>query len=150
MMGSIMTETRPVYHADIAGLATERRRAMTYAALNDAGAAEAGLLRLVAEIARLRDLLGARHARRRRALRRAAAVGRLAAVRRGVGGGVVNDRAAYANANAALLPLADKSVHMIATSPPYWGLRSYDTGDNKHAELGAEKVHDCLAWARGR
>ena len=28
-----MTERRPVYHADIAGLATERRRAMTYAAL---------------------------------------------------------------------------------------------------------------------
>ena len=62
---------------------------------------------------------------------------------------VVNDRAAYANANAALLPLADKSVHMIATSPPYWGLRSYDTGPNKAAELGAEKIHDCLAWARG-
>jgi len=61
----------------------------------------------------------------------------------------VNDRAAYANANAALLPLADKSVHMIATSPPYWGLRSYDTGPNKAAELGAEKIHDCLAWARG-
>jgi DNA modification methylase len=61
----------------------------------------------------------------------------------------VNDRAAYANANAALLPLADKSVHMIATSPPYWGLRSYDTGDQKHAELGAEPLHDCLAWARG-
>jgi hypothetical protein len=52
-----MTETRPVYHADIAGLATERRRAMTDAALTDAGAAEAGLLKLVAEIARLRDLL---------------------------------------------------------------------------------------------
>ena len=52
-----MTETRPVYHADLAALATERRRALTYAALNDAGAAEAGLLRLVAEIARLRDLL---------------------------------------------------------------------------------------------
>ena len=61
----------------------------------------------------------------------------------------MNDRAAYANANAALLPLADKSVHMIATSPPYWGLRSYDTGPNKAAELGAEKIHDCLAWARG-
>jgi DNA modification methylase len=60
----------------------------------------------------------------------------------------VNDRAAYANANATRLPLADKSVHMIATSPPYWGLRSYDTGPNKAAELGAEKVHDCLAWAR--
>jgi len=52
-----MTETRPTYHADIAALATERRRAMTYAALNDAGAAEAGLLRLVAYIAGQRDLL---------------------------------------------------------------------------------------------
>jgi len=52
-----MTETRPVYHADLAALATERRRALLYAALNDAGAAEAGLLRLVAEVARLRDLL---------------------------------------------------------------------------------------------
>lgn len=61
----------------------------------------------------------------------------------------MTDRAAYANANAALLPLADKSVHMIATSPPYWGLRSYDTGPNKAAELGAEPLHDCLAWARG-
>jgi site-specific DNA-methyltransferase (cytosine-N4-specific) len=61
----------------------------------------------------------------------------------------VNDRAAYANADARLLPLPDKSVHMIATSPPYWGLRSYATGDNKHAELGAEPLHDCLAWARG-
>lgn len=60
----------------------------------------------------------------------------------------MNDRAAYANANATRLPLADKSVHMIATSPPYWGLRSYDTGPNKHAELGAEKLHDCGAWAR--
>ena len=57
MMVSTMTEQRPTYHADLAGLATERRRALLYAALNDAGAAEAGLLRLVAEIARLRDLL---------------------------------------------------------------------------------------------
>ena len=52
-----MTEQRPTYHADLAGLAAERRRVRLYAALNDAGAAEAGLLRLVAEIARLRDLL---------------------------------------------------------------------------------------------
>ena len=59
MMASIMTETKPTYHADLAGLATERRRAMTDAALTDAGTAEAGLLKLVAEIARLRDLLGA-------------------------------------------------------------------------------------------
>ena len=35
-----MTETLPVYHADLAALATERRRAMTDAALTDAGAAE--------------------------------------------------------------------------------------------------------------
>ena len=56
-MVNIMTETKPTYHADIAALATERRRALLYAALNDAGAAEAGLLKLVAEIARLRDLL---------------------------------------------------------------------------------------------
>ena len=54
-----MTETRPVYHADLAALATERRRAMTDAALTDAGAAERAFLALVAEIARLRDLLGA-------------------------------------------------------------------------------------------
>ena len=52
-----MTETKPAYHAVIAALATERRRALLYAALNDAGAAEAGLLKLVAEISRLRDLL---------------------------------------------------------------------------------------------
>jgi hypothetical protein len=58
-----MTEKRPVYHADdadanAAAIIADTRRAMTYAALNDAGAAEAGLLRLVAEVARLRDLLG--------------------------------------------------------------------------------------------
>lgn len=52
-----MTETRPVYNADIAALAAERRRALTYAALNDGGAAEAGLLRLVAYIAERRALL---------------------------------------------------------------------------------------------
>src|SRR3990172_8966436 len=27
--------------------------------------------------------------------------------------------------NALTIPLADKSVHCIVTSPPYWGLRSY-------------------------
>jgi len=61
----------------------------------------------------------------------------------------MSDRAVYANANALDLPIAAKSVHMIAPSPPYFGLRSYDTGDNKHAERGTEKLHDCLAWARG-
>ena len=57
MMASTMTEQRPTYHADIAALATERRRALLYAALNDAGAAEAGLLRLVAYIAAQRAML---------------------------------------------------------------------------------------------
>ena len=52
-----MTEQRPTYHADLAAPAAERRRALLYAALNDAGAAEAGLLRLVAYIAAQRDLL---------------------------------------------------------------------------------------------
>lgn len=28
-------------------------------------------------------------------------------------------------ANALRIPLADESVHMVCTSPPYWGLRSY-------------------------
>ena len=41
----------------------------------------------------------------------------------------MTDRAVYTVANAADLPLADQSVHMIATSPPYWGLRSCDTGE---------------------
>jgi DNA modification methylase len=100
----------------------------------------------------------------------------------------MSDRAVYANANALYLPLGDKSVHMIATSPPYFGLRDYGTatwegGDpecdhamrpdggpkqltnagasghvhrnckcgaiRKDAQLGMEKLHDCLAWARG-
>lgn len=30
------------------------------------------------------------------------------------------------------------SVHAVVTSPPYWGLRSYETGDAKHLELGSE------------
>ena len=28
-------------------------------------------------------------------------------------------------ANSRRMPLADKSVHMVVTSPPYWGLRDY-------------------------
>ena len=46
-----------VFIVCIAALAAERRRALLYAELNDAGAAEAGLLRLVAYIAGQRDLL---------------------------------------------------------------------------------------------
>lgn len=58
-----MTETRPTYETSPASTAAQRqqtaarRQHLTYAALNDAGAAEAGLLRLVAFIAEQRDLL---------------------------------------------------------------------------------------------
>lgn len=31
--------------------------------------------------------------------------------------------------NATYIPLADESVHMCVTSPPYWGLRSYQIPD---------------------
>lgn len=37
--------------------------------------------------------------------------------------------------------LPAKSVQMIVTSPPYWGLRDYQV--DKRYELGAEKVPDC-------
>jgi DNA modification methylase len=43
-----------------------------------------------------------------------------------------------ANADSRHIPLADQSVQCVITSPPYWGLRSYNTGDNKHMEIGAE------------
>ena len=49
------------------------------------------------------------------------------------------------NGDGLRIPLADRSVHMIATSPPFWGLRDYDVP----GQLGLEVVPDCLAWARG-
>jgi DNA modification methylase len=49
--------------------------------------------------------------------------------------------------NARHIPLTDASVHVCCTSPPYWGLRSYNIGVN-NGEIGQEKCHDCLAWAR--
>src|SRR3990170_2611483 len=41
-------------------------------------------------------------------------------------------------ANALRIPLADESVHMVCTSPPYWGLRDYGIG----AQLGLEATID--------
>lgn len=52
---------------------------------------------------------------------------------------------ALINANSLHIPLADQSVHMVATSPPYFGLRDYGVAD----QLGLEPLHDCLAWAKG-
>lgn len=55
------------------------------------------------------------------------------------------------NGNSIHVPLKAKSVHMVAFSPPYWGLRSYLDADDpsKAHELGGEGLHDCLGWAKG-
>lgn len=42
-------------------------------------------------------------------------------------------------ANARNLPIADSSVDLIVTSPPYFGLRSYqDGGKHYEGQVGAE------------
>ena len=51
-------------------------------------------------------------------------------------------------ANSLHIPLQDQSVHMICTSPPYYGLRQYE-GIDATAGIGLEQVHDCGAWTRG-
>lgn len=41
--------------------------------------------------------------------------------------------------DAGRLPLADRSVDLIVTSPPYWALRSYtDAGEHYAGQIGAE------------
>ena len=42
-------------------------------------------------------------------------------------------------ANALALPLADSSVDLVVTSPPYFGLRSYqDGGKHYESQIGSE------------
>ena len=42
-------------------------------------------------------------------------------------------------ANALALPLADSSVDLVVTSPPYWSLRAYqDNGETYDGQIGAE------------
>lgn len=42
-------------------------------------------------------------------------------------------------ANALALPLADSSVDLVVTSPPYFGLRSYqDGGEHYEGQIGSE------------
>ena len=42
-------------------------------------------------------------------------------------------------ANALALPLADSSVDLVVTSPPYFGLRSYqDGGEHYEGQIGDE------------
>lgn len=46
-------------------------------------------------------------------------------------------------ADARHLPLADASVDLIVTSPPYWGMRSYeDQGGHYDGQIGAEPTPD--------
>jgi DNA modification methylase len=54
--------------------------------------------------------------------------------------------------DAALIPLPDKSIHCIMTSPPYWGLRKY-AGDQGDDPLGLEAtperhIERTVLWAR--
>jgi len=51
----------------------------------------------------------------------------------------------HLRADARRIPLADGSVHAVITSPPYFGLRDYGSGE----QIGLELLHDCLGWARG-
>jgi site-specific DNA-methyltransferase (adenine-specific) len=60
--------------------------------------------------------------------------------------------------DARHLPLPDNSVHLIVTSPPYWGQRSYtDNGEHYAGQIGSEPtpqeylehLWECTAeWAR--
>jgi DNA modification methylase len=57
-----------------------------------------------------------------------------------------------AQADCFRIPLADKSVHCVVTSPPYWGLRKY-TGDQGTEPLGLEPtperhIERTVQWAR--
>ncbi|MBQ0926719.1 DNA-methyltransferase [Saccharopolyspora endophytica] len=41
--------------------------------------------------------------------------------------------------DARTLPLPDESVNLVCTSPPYWGLRSYqDAGEHDAGQIGTE------------
>ena len=52
-------------------------------------------------------------------------------------------------ANALALPLADASVDLVVTSPPYFGLRSYqDGGEHYQGQIGDEATRALLM--RGR
>jgi DNA modification methylase len=57
--------------------------------------------------------------------------------------GVTRGFEAMILSDARRVPLAAGSVHMVVTSPPYWGLRDYGVSD----QLGLERIPDCLGWA---
>jgi DNA modification methylase len=54
-------------------------------------------------------------------------------------GAYVTEKTTLIRADAKALPLADQSVDLIVTSPPYWALRSYtDGGEHYDGQIGAE------------
>jgi DNA modification methylase len=51
----------------------------------------------------------------------------------------MSERVIILRGDAACLPLADESVDLIVTSPPYWNLRSYtDGGEHYAGQIGSE------------
>ena len=50
-----------------------------------------------------------------------------------------------AQANALRIPLADKSVHMCVTSPPYWSLRDYGTAQWVGGDSECDHKRDSFA-----
>jgi DNA modification methylase len=53
----------------------------------------------------------------------------------------------HGDARDVLARLPEARVHTVVTSPPYYGLRSYDgLGPD---QIGLEAVMDCLGWATG-
>lgn len=50
---------------------------------------------------------------------------------------LLDGRVRLIQANALSIPLPDKSVHCCVTSPPYWGLRDYESADG---QLGKEET----------
>lgn len=56
-----------------------------------------------------------------------------------MGGGLVNTGAGLVHGDALRIPLADRSVNLVVTSPPYWELRSYQDGGEHYAgQIGSE------------
>jgi DNA modification methylase len=59
----------------------------------------------------------------------------------------VEDCSLYLGSCLKVLPELQAGLfHLALTSPPYWGQREYSV-DDKSAEIGREKIPDCLGWA---
>ena len=46
------------------------------------------------------------------------------------------------NSDSARIPLPDKSIHCVTTSPPYWGLRKYSGGQGRIWDGDPECAHE--------